>query len=278
MHRQRHALARAGGRRPRARRSGRSTSAASASTSGPTRPPTPTTPTSCASTSTRSPAPTSTHDPRGAAEVRGAARRARHRAATRRPPATAGCTSTSGSCRAGTPTQVRSAAVAAARELERRRPDLITAAWWKEERGERIFVDFNQNAPHKTVFGAWSVRAPGPAARCRRRCAGRRSPSSHPDELTLATVPGRLDGVGDPWADDRRRPAVARAAARAARAGPRRTACSTPRGRRCTPSSPTSRLGWRPAAPAGTTPDGPAPVAGVGTLVRWERPRIARSS
>src|SRR5258708_32686573 len=55
--------------------------------------------------------------------------------------------------------QVRSAAVAIARELERRRPDLITAAWWKEERGQRVFVDFNQNAPHKTVFGAWSVRA-----------------------------------------------------------------------------------------------------------------------
>ena len=45
-----------------------------------------------------------------------------------------------------------------ARELERRHPDLVTAAWWKEERGRRIFVDFNQNAPHKTVFGAWSVR------------------------------------------------------------------------------------------------------------------------
>ena len=55
--------------------------------------------------------------------------------------------------------QVRSAAVAAARELERRRPDILTAAWWKEERGERIFIDYNQNAPHKTVFGAWSVRA-----------------------------------------------------------------------------------------------------------------------
>ena len=49
--------------------------------------------------------------------------------------------------------------LALARELERRRPDLLTAAWWKEERGERVFVDFNQNAPHKTVFGAWSVRA-----------------------------------------------------------------------------------------------------------------------
>ena len=55
--------------------------------------------------------------------------------------------------------QVRFAAVAAARELERRHPELITAAWWKEERGRRVFVDYNQNAPHKTVFGAWSVRA-----------------------------------------------------------------------------------------------------------------------
>ena len=55
--------------------------------------------------------------------------------------------------------QVRAAAVAVARELERRRPELITAAWWKEERGRRVFVDYNQNAPHKTVFGAWSVRA-----------------------------------------------------------------------------------------------------------------------
>ena len=54
---------------------------------------------------------------------------------------------------------VRSAAVAVARELERRHPDLITAQWWKEQRGERIFIDFNQNAPHKTVFAPWSVRA-----------------------------------------------------------------------------------------------------------------------
>jgi len=53
---------------------------------------------------------------------------------------------------------VRATAVALARELERRRPDLITAAWWKEERGTRVFVDFNQNAPHKTVIGAWTVR------------------------------------------------------------------------------------------------------------------------
>ena len=54
--------------------------------------------------------------------------------------------------------EVRAGAVALARELERRFPALITANWWKEERGERIFVDFNQNAPHKTVFGAWFAR------------------------------------------------------------------------------------------------------------------------
>ncbi len=54
--------------------------------------------------------------------------------------------------------EVRAGAVALARELERRYPDLITANWWKEERGKRIFIDFNQNAPHKTVFGAWFAR------------------------------------------------------------------------------------------------------------------------
>ncbi|TCO65077.1 DNA ligase D [Actinocrispum wychmicini] len=96
--------------------------------------------------------------------------------------------------------QVRAAAVAVARELERRRPDLITAAWWKEERGKRIFVDYNQNAPHKTVFGAWSVRdrVTGPVS----------TPLSWdefddvtPDSLDLASVPGRLAALGDPWAE-----------------------------------------------------------------------------
>ncbi|WP_028062081.1 non-homologous end-joining DNA ligase [Solirubrobacter soli] len=91
--------------------------------------------------------------------------------------------------------EVRSAAVAVARELERRRPDILTAAWWKEERGKRIFVDYNQNAPHKTVFGAWSVRA--------RKGAQVSTPLSwdelddvDPDELTLPVVAGR----DDPWA------------------------------------------------------------------------------
>jgi DNA ligase D-like protein (predicted polymerase) len=91
--------------------------------------------------------------------------------------------------------QVRSAAVAVARELERRVPKLITAAWWKEERGKRVFVDYNQNAPHKTVFGAWSVRA-RPGAQVSTPVTWAEIDSIHPDDLTLATVPER----GDPWA------------------------------------------------------------------------------
>jgi DNA ligase D len=94
--------------------------------------------------------------------------------------------------------QVRAAAVAAARELERRRPELITAAWWKEERGRRIFVDYNQNAPHKTVFGAWSVRA-RPGAQVSAPLRWDEIDSIHPDELTIATVPERLAERGDPW-------------------------------------------------------------------------------
>lgn len=96
--------------------------------------------------------------------------------------------------------EVRAAAVAVARELARRRPDVITDAWWKEERGERVFVDFNQNAPHKTVFGAWSVRA---------REGAQVSMPFHWDDLdridadacTIATAPRFVAEHGDPWAE-----------------------------------------------------------------------------
>ena len=94
--------------------------------------------------------------------------------------------------------QVRAAAVAAARELERRRPDLITAAWWKEERGSRVFVDYNQNAPHKTVFGAWSVRA-RPGAQVSAPIAWAELDDIHPDQFTIASLPERLAVEGDPW-------------------------------------------------------------------------------
>jgi DNA ligase D len=97
------------------------------------------------------------------------------------------------------PYEVRSAAVAVARELERRRPDLLTAAWWKEERGERIFVDYNQNAPHKTVFGAWCVRA-RPGAQVSTPFRWDELDAIDPDALTIATVPDRVADEGDPWA------------------------------------------------------------------------------
>jgi DNA primase len=96
--------------------------------------------------------------------------------------------------------QVRSAAVAVARELERRRPDILTAQWWKEDRGERVFVDFNQNAPHKTVFGAWCVRA-RPGAQVSTPIPWDDIDVVHPDELTIESLPGRIDAQGDPWAD-----------------------------------------------------------------------------
>jgi len=95
--------------------------------------------------------------------------------------------------------EVRAAAVALARELERRRPDLVTAAWWKEERGRRVFVDFNQNAPHKTIFGAWSVRA-RPGAQVSTPFSWEELDDIEPDRLTIATVPDRVEQRGDPWA------------------------------------------------------------------------------
>ncbi len=103
------------------------------------------------------------------------------------------------------PIQVRAGAVAVARELARRRPDLITDAWWKEERGERIFVDFNQNAPHKTVFGAWSVRA-RPGGQVSTPFAWEQLDEVDPESLTLLTVPDRVADHGDPWEQIEQRP------------------------------------------------------------------------
>jgi DNA ligase D len=94
---------------------------------------------------------------------------------------------------------VRAAAVAVARELERRRPDLITAAWWKEERGERVFIDFNQNAPHKTVFGAWCVR-PRVGGQVSCPISWDEVATVDPETVTLAVVPAKVAAEGDPWA------------------------------------------------------------------------------
>lgn len=96
-------------------------------------------------------------------------------------------------------TSVRSAAVALARELERRHPDLMTAKWWKEERGRRVFVDFNQNAPHKTVFGAWFAR-PRVTGQVSTPFEWDELDTIDPESMTIATVPERLGARGNPWA------------------------------------------------------------------------------
>ena len=136
--------------------------------------------------------------PRGRLVRQGAPRRARHRGVPedqRQPrlarllPSRTPLGRDRGSCRGR----------GARRELERRRPDLVTANWWKEERGERVFVDFNQNAPHKTVFGAWSARSRS-YAQVSTPLAWDDVAGVDPDELTIATVPDRLGRLGDPWA------------------------------------------------------------------------------
>lgn len=94
---------------------------------------------------------------------------------------------------------VRRAALALARELERRLPQLVTAAWWKEQRGERVFVDYNQNARDRTVASAYSVRA-NPEGRVSCPVTWDEVAAVEPAELTLATVPGRFATMGDPAA------------------------------------------------------------------------------
>jgi DNA ligase D len=95
---------------------------------------------------------------------------------------------------------VRRAAVALARELERRHPTLMTAQWWKEERGRRVFVDFNQNAPHKTVFGAWFAR-PRSGGQVSTPLSWEQVGDVVPDDLNIQTVPQLLESTGDPWSD-----------------------------------------------------------------------------
>src|SRR5271155_3122467 len=93
---------------------------------------------------------------------------------------------------------VRLAAVAVAREIERRAPDLATSKWWKEER-HGVFVDYNQNAKDRTVASAYSVR-PLPDARVSTPLTWEEVPDCDPAAFTIDTVPGRFAALGDPWA------------------------------------------------------------------------------
>ncbi len=94
--------------------------------------------------------------------------------------------------------QVRLAAETVARAVEQRAPHLATARWWKEERGERVFVDFNQNAKDRTVASAYSVRAT-PDARVSTPLHWAEVPGCRAEAFTIATVPARFADIGDPW-------------------------------------------------------------------------------
>lgn len=95
--------------------------------------------------------------------------------------------------------QVRLAAETVAREVERRAPELATAKWWKEERGARVFVDFNQNAKDRTVASAYSVRAKADA-RVSTPLHWDEVADCRPESFTVFTVPARFAAIGDPWA------------------------------------------------------------------------------
>ncbi|GAA3397764.1 non-homologous end-joining DNA ligase [Cryptosporangium minutisporangium] len=93
-------------------------------------------------------------------------------------------------------TDVRRAALAFAREIERRVPDLATTAWWKEERGERVFVDFNQNARDRTIASAYSLRG-RPGALVSAPITWDELSDVESEDLTIRTVPPRFAELGD---------------------------------------------------------------------------------
>jgi bifunctional non-homologous end joining protein LigD len=95
-------------------------------------------------------------------------------------------------------TEVRRAALALAREIERRAPGLATSKWWKEER-HGVFLDYNQNAKDRTTCSAYSVR-PLPDARVSAPLRWEEVPACDPADFTVLTMPGRLVEQGDPHA------------------------------------------------------------------------------
>src|SRR5437764_8858185 len=93
-------------------------------------------------------------------------------------------------------TDVRHAAIAFGRELERRRPGEVTTKWWKEERGERVFVDYNQNARDRTIASAYSVR-PKPGATVSAPVTWDELADIEPEDFTVSSMPARFAEVGD---------------------------------------------------------------------------------
>ncbi|MEW1748728.1 non-homologous end-joining DNA ligase [Streptomyces angustmyceticus] len=97
-------------------------------------------------------------------------------------------------------TEVRRAAITLARALERRMPDLVTSAWWKEERGTKVFVDYNQMARDRTIASAYSLRA-RPRATVSTPLRWDELSDAAPEDFDLRTVPPRFAELGDVHAD-----------------------------------------------------------------------------
>ena len=95
---------------------------------------------------------------------------------------------------------VRRAGIALAREVERRAPDAVTTSWWKEERGKRIFIDYNQNARDRTFASAYSARKTA-IATVSTPLTWDELRDADPDDYTISTVPDFVVGRPDPWAD-----------------------------------------------------------------------------
>src|SRR3954470_6845688 len=93
-------------------------------------------------------------------------------------------------------TDVHHAAIAFGRELERRMPGQVTTKWWKEERGEKVFVDYNQNARDRTIASAYSIR-PRPGAPVSAPLSWDELPSVAPEDFNVETMPARFAEVGD---------------------------------------------------------------------------------
>ena len=91
---------------------------------------------------------------------------------------------------------VRRCALAFAREVERRLPELVTTAWWKEERGEKVFIDYNQNARDRTIASAYSVRGRADAT-VSAPVTWDELPDVETEDFTLASMPARFAKLGD---------------------------------------------------------------------------------
>ena len=96
--------------------------------------------------------------------------------------------------------EARHATIAIGRELARRLPSQVTMNWWKEERGERVFVDFNQMARDRLMTSAYSIR-PTPLGRVSAPLEWDELPASDPGDFTVVTMPARFAERGDPWAE-----------------------------------------------------------------------------